>query len=70
MAGTRGLSGDTIITEVAAVCCYLADAFPAAKLNVNIAERDVLERLLSAVSHQLSAVDSILAFRRRGPISC
>jgi len=41
---------------------------PAAKLNVNIAERDVLERLLSAVSHQLSAVDSILAFRRRGPI--
>ena len=26
--------GDAVITEVAAVCCYLADAFPGAKLNV------------------------------------
>ena len=26
--------GDTVITEVAAVCAYLAEAFPAAKLNV------------------------------------
>src|SRR5215207_1285693 len=26
--------GDTIITEVAAICAYLADEFPAAKLNV------------------------------------
>jgi glutathione S-transferase len=24
--------GDTVITEVAAICCYLADAYPAAKL--------------------------------------
>lgn len=24
--------GDTIVTETAAICCYLADAFPAAKL--------------------------------------
>jgi glutathione S-transferase len=24
--------GDTVITEVSAICCYLADAFPAAKL--------------------------------------
>src|SRR5262245_47525801 len=26
--------GDAVITEVAAVCAYLAEAFPAAKLNV------------------------------------
>src|SRR3954451_13739452 len=26
--------GDTVITEVAAICTYLADEFPAAKLNV------------------------------------
>ena len=30
--------GDAIITEVAAVCCYLADAFPAAKLNVPVGD--------------------------------
>jgi glutathione S-transferase len=28
--------GDTVITEVAAICTYLADAFPQAKLNVAI----------------------------------
>ena len=28
--------GDTVITEVAAICTYLADAFPQAKLNVPI----------------------------------
>lgn len=28
--------GDTIITEVAAICTYLADEFPAAKLNVPV----------------------------------
>jgi len=28
--------GDTVITEVAAICTYLADDFPAAKLNVPI----------------------------------
>ena len=28
--------GDTMITEVAAICTYLADEFPAAKLNVPI----------------------------------
>ncbi len=41
---------------------------PAAKLNMNIAERDALERLLSTVGHQVPVVDSIIAFRRRGPI--
>ena len=29
-------AGDTVITEVAAICTYLADEFPAAKLNVPI----------------------------------
>lgn len=29
----------TIITEAAAICAYLADAFPAAKLNVPIGDR-------------------------------
>jgi glutathione S-transferase len=28
--------GETVITEVAAICTYLADEFPAAKLNVPI----------------------------------
>ena len=28
--------GDTVVTEVAAICTYLADEFPAAKLNVSI----------------------------------
>jgi len=28
--------GDAIITEVAAVCCYLADAFPQAGLNIPV----------------------------------
>lgn len=28
--------GDTVITEVAAICTYLADAFPDAKLNVPV----------------------------------
>ena len=30
------MHGDTIITEVAAICTYLADEFPAAKLNVAV----------------------------------
>src|SRR5258708_12279247 len=29
--------GDTVITELAAICTYLADEFPGAKLNVPIA---------------------------------
>ena len=29
-------TGDVVITEVAAICTYLADEFPAAKLNVPI----------------------------------
>jgi glutathione S-transferase len=28
--------GDTVITEVAAICTYLADEFPAAKLNIPV----------------------------------
>jgi glutathione S-transferase len=28
--------GDTVITEVAAICTYLADEYPAAKLNVPV----------------------------------
>ena len=30
--------GDAIITEVAAICCYLADAFPQARLNIPIGD--------------------------------
>jgi glutathione S-transferase len=30
--------GDAIITEVAAVCCYLADAFPKAGLNIPLGD--------------------------------
>jgi glutathione S-transferase len=30
--------GDTVVTEVAAICTYLADAFPAAKLNIPIGD--------------------------------
>jgi glutathione S-transferase len=30
--------GDAVITEVAAVCCYLADAFPEAGLNIPVGD--------------------------------
>ena len=30
--------GDVVITELAAICCYLADAFPQAKLNVPLGD--------------------------------
>src|SRR3954447_11372758 len=30
---------DVVITECAAICCYLADEFPQAKLNVPIGDR-------------------------------
>ena len=30
--------GDTVITEVAAICAYLADAFPGKKLNVPVGD--------------------------------
>jgi glutathione S-transferase len=30
--------GDAIITEVAAICCYLADAFPEAGLNIPVGD--------------------------------
>jgi glutathione S-transferase len=30
--------GDVVVTEVAAICTYLADAFPAAKLNVPVGD--------------------------------
>ena len=30
--------GDAIVTEVAAICCYLADAFPQARLNIPIGD--------------------------------
>ena len=29
---------DTVITESTAICCYLADAFPKAKLNIPIGD--------------------------------
>ena len=31
--------GDVVITEAAAICCYLADAFPKAGLNVPIGDK-------------------------------
>jgi glutathione S-transferase len=31
--------GDVVITEAAAICCYLADAFPEAGLNVPLLDR-------------------------------
>jgi type II secretory pathway component PulK len=48
--------------------CRAALEDPTAKLNVNIVDREALERLLSAIGYQPSAADSILAARRRGPI--
>lgn len=30
--------GDAVITEVAAICCYLADAFPRAHLNIPVGD--------------------------------
>lgn len=51
-----------------ATWCRAALEDPAAKLNVNVADLETLERLRSAVSYQRSAVESIVAVRRRGPI--
>src|SRR5437763_14057123 len=31
--------GDMVMTEAAAICCYLADAFPDAKLSVPVGDR-------------------------------
>jgi type II secretory pathway component PulK len=41
---------------------------PAARIDVNTADRPTLERLLSVVSPHASVIDSILAIRRRGRI--
>jgi type II secretory pathway component PulK len=41
---------------------------PATKLNANVADREALKRLLSAISNQPSTAESILTARRRGPI--
>lgn len=41
---------------------------PAGKLNVNVADREALERLLSGIGYQPSAADSIMIGRHRGPI--
>jgi glutathione S-transferase len=30
--------GDVVVTEAAAICCYLADEFPAARLNVPVGD--------------------------------
>jgi glutathione S-transferase len=30
--------GDSVITEVAAICCYLADAFPQARLSIPVGD--------------------------------
>ena len=30
--------GDVVITEAAAICCYLADEFPEARLNVPVGD--------------------------------
>jgi len=48
--------------------CRAALQDPSARVDVNTADRATLERLLSAVSHHPSVVDSIFAVRRRGPI--
>jgi len=52
-------------------CAWRVDD-PTARINVNTAEREVIERLLSAVSFQPSAVDSLvrtlLDARRRTPL--
>jgi glutathione S-transferase len=31
--------GDTVVTEAAAICCYLADEFPKAGLNIPVGDR-------------------------------
>ena len=40
--------GDTVITEVAAICAYLADEFPQAKLNIPVG--DAAPRRLSQMA--------------------
>lgn len=48
--------------------CTAAIEDPAARLNINLVDREPLVRLLSAVGVRGSVGDSVIAFRRRGPI--
>jgi len=47
--------GDTIVTECAAICAYLADAFPHARLAPPLAERGAYYRWLFFVAGPLEA---------------
>jgi glutathione S-transferase len=47
--------GDTVVTECAAICAYLADAFPAAKLAPALADRGPYYRWLFFAAGPLEA---------------
>lgn len=47
--------GDTVVTECAAICCYLADTFPQAKLAPTAAERGAYYRWLFFAAGPLEA---------------
>ena len=57
--------GDTVITEAAAICTYLADEFPAAKLNVPIG--DAAPRRLSQMAVLRPELHRAGGDRPRGP---
>ena len=48
--------------------CRAALEDPAAKLNVNVAEREALEKAFSVVGRRSPVIDSLIALRRQGPI--
>ncbi len=59
--------GDIVITEVAAICAYLADAFPRAGLAPPIAERGPYYRWLFFTAGPLEAAVTNKAFRFDAP---
>ena len=52
--------GDVVITEAAAICAYLADEFPRAKLNVPVGDPRGAARSMMAGSMQLGPKNSHL----------
>ena len=66
--------GDVVITEAAAICAYLADEFPRAKLNVPVGDprRGVISNGCSSARAASSLPSSIapLRARRRHAVAC
>ena len=63
--------GDTVITEASAICCYLADEFPDARLNIPVGDprRGVYLKWLFFVPGCIEPAVTERAFPRKEPVS-